>query len=153
MNYNITVLLICMLFICFNAGLRYEKRHIKKIKERELKLYKMPLVSFGKDIIDENKVINSELISSSVVLGCDYFRMSVFRLINMFGGNISLLENVLERAKREAILRVKEEAKRKKYDEIINLKIETSMLSPIKKLQFNSVVTIIAYGTAIQYAD
>ena len=92
-------------------------------------------------------VKNAQLVSASVVIGCDYFKVFLASLRNIFGGNVSAYESVLDRGRREAILRIRESAYRMRADLVMNIKIETVMLSE----QTMSQVCITAYGTAVEY--
>ena len=67
---------------------------------------------------------------------------------NIFGGRVTSYETLLDRARREAILRMKEEAKELNAELVFNIKLETSS---IYKGKGNSVgsVEVLAYGTAL----
>lgn len=144
------LIFIISLIICYFTGSKIEKNHYKSIKEREIKLYKSPCISYGKSIAKSPKIKNSFLVSASVVVGCDYFKSFLASLRNIFGGNVSAYESVLDRGRREAILRIRELAQARRANAIINTKIETIMLDPIGTKQ-NPKVCITAYGTAIEY--
>ncbi len=83
-------------------------------------------------------------------LSVDYFKRVLAALRNIFGGNVQSFETLLDRARREAILRLKESCS--DADEIINLRIETSSIS---KGGDNKIgcVEVLAYGTAIYYTQ
>lgn len=123
------------------------KKHYKSIREREVKLYKQPHINFSKNVNISQPVKNAKLVSASVVIGCDYFKVFLASLRNIFGGNVSAYESVLDRGRREAILRIRESAYRMNADLVMNIKIETVMLSE----QTMSQVCITAYGTAVEY--
>ena len=135
---------IAFLVICYFTGRTREKRHYKSIREREVKLYKQPHINFSKNVNISQPVKNAQLVSASVVIGCDYFKVFLASLRNIFGGNVSAYESVLDR---EAILRIRESAYRMRADLVMNIKIETVMLSE----QTMSQVCITAYGTAVEY--
>lgn len=138
---------IALLIICYFTGRSREKKHYKSIREREVKLYKQPHINFSKNVNISQPVKNAQLVSASVVIGCDYFKVFLASLRNIFGGNVSAYESVLDRGRREAILRIRESAYRMRADLVMNIKIETVMLSE----QTMSQVCITAYGTAIEY--
>ena len=138
---------IAFLVICDFTGRTREKRHYKSIREREVKLYKQPHINFSKNVNISQPVKNAQLVSASVVIGCDYFKVFLASLRNIFGGNVSAYESVLDRGRREAILRIRESAYRMRADLVMNIKIETVMLSE----QTMSQVCITAYGTAVEY--
>lgn len=145
------IIAIIGLIICMFTGSFVEKRHYKSIRNRELKLYKQPYISFAKSIGTNKPVEKSFLVSSSVVIGCDHFKAFLAEMKGIFGGNVSAYETVLDRGRREAILRVRENAKKNRADVVLNLKIETVMLDPLGTSQ-HPKVCVTAYGTAIRYA-
>ena len=144
------LIIVTGLIVCFITGNVIEKNHYKKIKARELNLYKAPCITYGKSIARNPKIKNSYLVASSVVIGCDYFKMFLAGLRNLFGGNVSAFESVLDRGRREALLRIRETAKAQRAGAIINVKIETVMLDPLGTKQ-SPKVCVTAYGTAIEY--
>ena len=144
------LIIITCLVICYFTGSTIEKNHYKKIKAREVALYKSPCMTYGKAFARNPKVKNSYLVSGSVVIGCDYFKSFLAGLRNLFGGNVSAYESVLDRGRREAILRMREHAQARRAHTIINAKIETVMLDPLGTKQ-NPKVCVTAYGTAIEY--
>ncbi|MBR6099003.1 heavy metal-binding domain-containing protein [bacterium] len=145
-----TLILISCLVICYYTGSTIEKKHYENIKAREAALSKTLCMTYGKAFSRSTKIKNSYLVSSSVVIGCDYFKAFLAYFRNLFGGNISAYESVLDRGKREAILRMKEQASARKAHAIINTKIETVMLDPLGSKE-HPKVCVTAYGTAIEY--
>ena len=142
---------ILILIFCFFTGKIIETNHYKSIRKRELKLFKKPYVTFAKNLGVNKKVKSVNLVSGSVVLGCDHFKAFVAELKNIFGGNVSSYESVLDRGRREAVLRMREQAYKNNADVILNVKIDTVMLMPIGT-KHQPQVCVTAYGTAIKYA-
>ncbi len=89
-------------------------------------------------------------VYGSVVLSIDYFKYTFAVIKFLFGGNISVYETLLDRARREAILRMIENSKG--ADVIINIKIETSSIYGRSNNNLGTV-EVLAYGTAIKYED
>ena len=144
MIYDIGFFLL-LLMVGYISGTIVEKRHYKSIREREEK-YKAIHAMVLKRALNEENIISSRLVNGSVVISIDFFKKFLAGLINFFGGNISSYETLIDRARREAILRLKEDAKG--ADEIINLRIETSSIT--KNTNSNvGAVEVLAYGTAI----
>ena len=141
---------IVLLVICYCTGSIIEKNHYNNIKKREVKLFKSPFITFSKHVNSSRKVRNCGLVCSSVVIGCDNFKSFLAALLNLFGGNISVYESVLDRGRREAILRIREKAYAKNADIVMNIKLETVMLSPFGT-RGQPKVCVTAYGTAVKY--
>ena len=91
-------------------------------------------------------VQESKLVTGSVVISVDYFKRILAGLRNSFGGPIASYETLVDRARREAILRMKESCPN--ATQLINLRIETSSITKGAKQQIGSV-EVLAYGTAI----
>ncbi len=145
------IIVLTLLVICYFTGKSIERRHYKKIKERELLLIKKPYISFQKNVLNKKEVANSELVASTVVIGCDYFRAFLASLRNIFGGHVSTYESLLDRTRREALLRIREKALKINADIVINVKIDSVTLDPIEYSK-NPKTCVTAYGTAIRYA-
>lgn len=144
MIYDIGFFLL-LLSVGYISGTIVEKRHYKSIREREQLLQALPTIALKKPLNDQ-EISSVRLVNGSVVISIDFFKKFLAGLINFFGGNISAYETLVDRARREAILRLKEDAKG--ADEIINLRIETSSIT---KNTTNNVgaVEVLAFGTAI----
>ena len=139
---------IVLIFIGFFAGRYLEKKHFISIKEREKKLIHIPTTNFKKPIETEKEVLTSNLAIGSVVVSTDYFKTILANLKNIFGGNISSYETLIDRGRREAILRMKEQFP--DSDSFINLRIESSSISKGRK-QATVTVEILATATALKY--
>lgn len=145
------LLAIVILAFCYFSGSITEKNHYKSIRNRELSLFKQPYVSFAKKIGANKQVKNSFLVSASVVLGCDHFKAFIADLKSIFGGNVSTYESVLDRGRREAILRIRERARNNRANVVLNVKVDTVMLDPLGTSK-HPKVCVTAYGTAVEYA-
>lgn len=145
------IILLLTLIITYTTGSIIEKKHFKKIKQREIALIRKPIVSYGiKKWTSSKKVKSAELVTGEVVISGDYFKAFAASLKNMFGGRLTTYESVLDRGRREAILRMREKARGASL--IVNARIESVMLNDLYTNQ-GSVpqCAIIAYGTAITY--
>ncbi len=142
------ILLIVLIALGYFAGSMAESKHYKSIKERERRFLKLPAVTI-KNALDKNATIErAHLVSGSVVISLDYFKRILAGLRNIFGGEISSYETLIDRARREAILRMKERSKGASI--ILNVRIETSSIgqSANQRKTVGSIEAI-AYGTAV----
>jgi uncharacterized protein YbjQ (UPF0145 family) len=133
-----------LLLVGYVFGTIIEKKHFTSIREREEKFKALPTIMLKKPLNSEN-IKEVKLVNGNVVISIDFFKKIVASLINLFGGNITVYETLVDRARREAILRMKEDAK--EASEIINIRIETSSIS--KNTKSVGAVEVLAYGTAI----
>ena len=81
-----------------------------------------------------------------MVVSVDYFKRILAKFRNFFGGNVQSYETLIDRARREAVLRMKESCQ--DADMIINLRLETSSITKGSGKQVGSV-EVLSYGTAI----
>ena len=132
------------LTVSYVVGLIIDKRHYKSIRSRESALVECPLTSLDCNFTPKSKDFTSKLVCGSVVIGSGYFKSFVAGLKNFFGGSITSYESLLDRARREATLRMRENAKG--CDGIMNIRIETSGVA-------KGVIEIVAYATAIYYKE
>ena len=146
------IVIIGFLIICYFTGNHIEKKHYKKIQEREVKWFKKRYISFSKKTYNPNRKSEVFLVDAGVVLGCDYFKAFVASLKNLFGGNVSAYESVMDRGRREALLRMREKAYKMGANTILNVKLETVILDPIGTQKLPKI-SIMAYGTAIKYVE
>ena len=139
-----------LLMIGFYFGSKKEKAHYQKLKRRELQFSKIPAVNFKSLDNIEGEIISSKLVIGSTVVSVDYFKRFLATLKLFTGGRLTSYESLLERARREAILRMKESAP--DSDMFLNLRIETSSIG--KSTQNNNSVgsiEILAFATAINF--
>ncbi len=144
MSENI-VLFLVLLIVGYMSGTIIERRHYKSISQREEEFKSLPTSSVKK-VFNEENIVRCELVSGNVVISIDYFKKFLASLVNFFGGNISSYETLIDRARREAILRLKEEAKG--ASEIVNLKVETSSISKNSNSNIGAV-EVLVFATAI----
>jgi uncharacterized protein YbjQ (UPF0145 family) len=149
LEYINVIVFITLIAVGYVAGSITERRHYDSILSREKETLRFPVVS-AEGRFPEKGVKESFMVSGSVVISIDYFKRLLGNLRNLFGGRVKSYESLLDRARREAILRMKEEAQAKGAMMIVNLRMETSTLagSANKKGQIGSV-EVLAYGTAV----
>jgi uncharacterized protein YbjQ (UPF0145 family) len=142
----IVALLLLVIGIIF--GQLNERAHYRDIERRE-KLYRRVLVLPQRFVPPELKAEQTRLVCGSVVVASDYFKRVAAGLKQLIGGRLGMYESLLDRARREAILRLKEDAFRFGAHAVCNLKIQTSSISQGAKGQIGSV-EVLAYGTAVR---
>ena len=139
--------------IAYFFGSHIERRHFRSIRKREAELLEFPVVSFD-TMPDDWNVNRSDMVTGSIVISLDYFKRVIAGLRGLIGGRIKTYEPLLERARREALLRMSEEARAQGYDAIFNVRLETSRLANARR-DGNGVagVEMLAYGTAVKFAS
>lgn len=133
---------IILIGLGYFVGTRVEKKHYASICAREKMTLCLPVVA-GEDIQEDKPVNEARLVHGSVVVSTDYFKLMLAGLRNIIGGEVSAYETLLDRGRREAILRMKESAQG--ADIILNMRIETCQVALAGSIE------VLAYGTAVYY--
>ena len=128
-------------------GRRAEKKHFKNLVEREQQMNQLP--AMASRMPPQDGKYDQVLVSGSVVIANDYFKTFVAGLRNLFGGRLTTYESLLDRARREALLRMKEEADKLGADLVFNVKYETSNISG-QSSKKPPIIEAHAYGTALK---
>ena len=148
MTYGLPFIL---LMLAYFIGSWLERRHFKSIRTREDDASTFPVVTFDSMPEDWNAG-SSTLVNGSVVVSLDYFKRVIAGLRGIVGGRIKTYEPLLERARREAILRMIEAAREDGYDAIFNVRLETSRLANSRR-DGTAGVEMLAFGTAVKFAS
>ncbi len=122
----------------------FERRHLRSLSAREAPLQHISINTFKHPPPCEAEA--STLLIGSVVLAHDYFRTLIITLRRLIGGNIKAYERLVARGRREALIRLKEEADLRGLDKLINVRFDTSVISG----RFLHAVEMVAYGTGIR---
>jgi uncharacterized protein YbjQ (UPF0145 family) len=142
---------LAFLVVIYFIGTRWiEKRHYESIKRREnIVVHKLPTFSIQKEI-DLSQVEQVWLVMGSTVISIDAFKKFIAGLVNLLGGRVKVYESLLDRAKRESVLRMQEQAIKQGASSIINVRIETSPAAQTSKNTVGSI-EVLAYGTALKH--
>lgn len=142
------VIFAVLLGIGYFFGTRTEQQHFRLLQQREQALRGLMLSVSGAKV-DLPKANQAELFVGSVVVSSDFFKTFMAGILSLFGGRITVYESLLERGRREALLRMGESALAWGADQVVNVRIQTAELSG------NSgkgvvAVEVIAYGTGVR---
>ena len=135
--------------IGFFCGGIAEKHHYASIHAREKAWLHLPTTA-GRFPVTPGQVARCELVSAGTVVSVDYFKRASAALRSVVGGPVTSHEGLLDRAKREAVLRLKERCAG--AHEIVNLRLDTVPLSKTTSGGIGAV-EVFAYGTALYFAD
>jgi uncharacterized protein YbjQ (UPF0145 family) len=139
-----------LLVLGYFAGSMAEKSHYKSIRVRELRLRRMPTTNLRRPP-PHWRVEKAALVAGSTVISVDYFKRFLAQLRGFVGGRVRAYESLLDRARRESLLRMKEEAARQGFDAVINVRLESSNIaSPLRNDRGTAGVEVLAFGTALK---
>ena len=138
---------LMLLLLGLFVGRAMEKRHYHSIHEREKTFLAIPAVT-SKSLSDSRKVADVSFVIGAVVISVDHFKRFLMFFRRIFGGEIRSYASLIDRGRREALLRMKESCP--KADLFLNCRMETATLfSGTGKA--TGCVEVVAYATAITF--
>ena len=150
MNQSVSQMLInyaplLVLFVVgWFFGSRHERQHLARLAIAETQLSHIIVSSerfYQPELAADSR---GDLVLGSVVIAQDYFKMVIAKVLSVFGKNLTTYESLLERARREALVRLRTQAHSQGYTHVYGLRFEVSNIN-----QLGSMVEAIAYGTAV----
>lgn len=136
---------VLLLAVGYFVGRLLERRHYASIRRREREL--RSVVAITTRFVPEGVTAQgATLVSGGVVVSSDYFKTFVAGFRNLVGGRFRGFESLLERARREAILRMKQQAREHGSSLVIGARIHTTRVAGSQ----TPSVEVIAFGTALE---
>ena len=91
------------------------------------------------------------IVWSGAVYGPSHWHLLIAWIINLFGGSVDIFQKVISAGRDESMQRLRETAIREGWDEVINVRIDTAVMSPGTNKKGIRAVEVFAYGTGIKY--
>lgn len=144
----VLIIPVVLLLIARIIGSRMERAHYADIAKREARFSDQPALS-TKHFVAPGTIRSAALASGSVVVSTDHFKrfISAFRML--VGGEVRSYTTLIERARREAVLRMKESEPN--ADVYLNTRLETSTIGATSGNEGMGTVEVLAYATAVHY--
>ena len=145
---NFGIPLLVLVFAYF-IGSAIETKHFRRILAREESVHGFPVTTI-ESLPADWRVDSAELVTGSVVISVDYFKRIIAGLRSLIGGRVKTYEPLLDRARREALLRMIEDAQARGYDAVVNVRLETSRLANSRgDGKGIAGIEMLAFGTAV----
>lgn len=132
---------VVLFLVAGGAGRVQERRHERSLARREEALAHVVVVDLARL---PGPTSRGEMVVGHVVLGCDYGKRILARVRDVFGGEIRSFRRVLDRGRREALLRMQQQADALGSDLVVNVRFTTAMMG--SRLL---AAEVICYGTAV----
>lgn len=130
-------------------GWRTEKKHLAQLEEDEKK-YAGILVSDMKYLPSNWGAKEPVFVSGSVVIANDALKKFIAGWLQVFGGRINAYEKMVQRARREATIRMLKQAAQSGSNVVWNVRITTSTIGIAENSKQAAGVEALAYGTAMK---
>ncbi len=149
--FNLAGLLLPLGFLAlgYAIGHHTEKKHLRLLAEREARFTNV-MVTDLKHIPPNWRCSQAQLVQGQAVIASDYFKTFAARLRNFFGGEVRSLETLMARARREALLRMTEEAAAVGANAVWCVRLETSTIGRGNARRGMAIAEVFAYGTALR---
>lgn len=146
LDVAITVVLLISGYV---VGKRRELKHLRELDRKESEFLAMPAVPMA-HIAGAERPERIALVEGSVVVSIDYFKRVLSAVLQIFGGRIDAYEVVLRRARREAVVRMKEDARSRGLDAVVCVRLETSRIaSSGSGGKGTAGLEVLAFGTGV----
>jgi uncharacterized protein YbjQ (UPF0145 family) len=137
------------------VGKAAEKKHLASLAQREADLAGMQVNSFKQPLNPSAEPHTPALVYGEVVIASDAFKSWASSLRNLFGGEAKNFGQLYQRARREATLRMLEEARRLGFNAVCNLRYNSvdiggNAVKSAKRSQ--PMATCVVAGTAYKRA-
>lgn len=152
MNLIVLAVYIGLPLLFISLGLIFgkanENAHLRNIESREAACADV-LITETRDYdthVDEQA--GASLVVGQAVIATDYVKTLLAQLRNIFGGEVKSFLTLVSRARREATLRMIEQAKQEGYNAICNVRLESADIGGNTRARGTPMAAVIASGTA-----
>lgn len=146
-----------VLLVGFVVGARRERRHFEELDRREAAAAGFLVTSLKTYPGAIPGALPPRLVTGEVAIGSDAMKNWLAKWRKLFGGEIHSYETLQRRARREACLRVIEQARAEGYNAVCNLRIEgVDIAGAVTSPQAGrkpAIVCVLASGTAYQWGQ
>jgi uncharacterized protein YbjQ (UPF0145 family) len=91
------------------------------------------------------------VVWSGVVFGPSHWHLLIGWINNLTGGSVDIFQKVISAGRAEAMQRLREKALAEGYEDVINVRIDTSDMTPQGARKSIKAVEVFAYGTGVKY--
>ncbi|PCI08448.1 hypothetical protein COB72_08295 [bacterium] len=139
---------VILLGLGFGVGGYTERKHFKRLNAREIEC-KGVLVSTLSSHPYADPTQGGEMVIGECVIATDYFKSFVTKLKKIIGGELRAYLSLMDRSRREAVLRLVAAAQEQGYDAVCNVRFVSADVGGSSSMKKGSaMVAIIASGTA-----
>ena len=137
------LILIAALVILGGIGRAREAAHQRDLDAREARLAQLPVTDT--DSLPGLQPVHAEMVMGNAVIGTDYLKQWLSSWRMLFGGEMQSYTTVMDRARREAYLRMVEDAYDRGARGVVNVRFETSQVALVL-----AAPEMLCYGTLVR---
>ena len=142
-NLSQFILPILLVIIGFITGRRIEYNHWRTLASSEKNLAHIKVEQMDVPMLSQ-AATHYELVVGHAVIAEDAFKSFLAKLVQLFGGEIRAYQRLLDRARRQAIIRMQLEASAMGCQHIINVRLQSANINSGQKVAVQVFVYVIA---------
>jgi uncharacterized protein YbjQ (UPF0145 family) len=146
--FGTVVPLLLMLGLGLFVGRTVELRHFRSIVERETQMSDMLVTQMKSFPCAVEGPQAPKMIVKEVVIAADYLKSFLAGLRNIFGGEVKSFQRMQDRAHREVVLRIMEQARSEGYNAICNVRVEHADIGGNANTRKMAMAAVLASATA-----
>jgi len=100
----------------------------------------------------KQEVSDAGIVMAGAVYGPSHWHLLIGYINNLFGGSVDIFQKVISAGRAESMQRLREKAIKEGWDEVINVRIDTAVMSPATYKKGIKAVEVFVYGTGIKYS-
>ena len=144
--WYLVALSVSITVLGYVIGFVREQMHLMSLRRRERAMPQM-VISNGKAVPSGAQYTG--LVSVNVALATDSFRVLSVLFRRLVGGRVKRFERIKDRARREVLLRLQDQALAMNANAIYNIRLESSEIRSDASRGGGTSVEVLAYGTAV----
>lgn len=138
-----------LLILGLLAGTIVEDRHLASLDRREDEVRGMRVCNLRSFPGAAPAGPQPTLVVGVAVISSDFFRTFMMKLKNIIGGRLGYFERLCDRGRREAYLRMLDEARHAGFDAVCNVRFDTAdIVGAGERGNAVATVVVLASGTA-----
>jgi uncharacterized protein YbjQ (UPF0145 family) len=142
-----------LIFLALVVGRSREHAHFRSLERRERRLERMLVTDIKTFPGGADPGKGGALVMGQAVIATDYLKSFLAGLRKIIGGELRTYETLMERARREAILRMLEEAEDQGFNAVCNLRLGTADIGGMTGARGAAMVEAFATGTAYRIPE
>ena len=141
-------LTMVLLIIGFTAGTIAEQRHFKRLERRERATNHIVRTNSKSFLAPRRNAPEPMILCAETVVASDYFKNFLAAFRKFFGGELGSYNSLMDRARRETLTKLIEQANAGGYNAVCNVRLEPSDVGGNLGKKGAAMVCIIGTATA-----
>lgn len=139
---------LLLLFLGWLAGRAAERAHFRSLERRERELGGMLVTDIRSFPGLSAPEKGAALVVGQAVIATDYFKSFLAHLRKLVGGELRSYQSLMTRARREAVLRMLQDARSRGYNAVCNVRLNSADIGGMTGKRGAAMVEVFATGTA-----